>query len=124
MIFYSFVFAYIMVLANIDNIEIGYNILIIRWCIIFDTIVVTGNFVYAFNYTNGKIKKIWRFVFPILILHFSLMLYLDSTIPEDVQGETTLLIIISTFFAVLTFLPTFWAHYKLAYLSNSIKFDN
>ncbi len=115
MIVYSFVFACFDVSANIDNFEIGYHISIIVWCISFDTVINIGNFLYAFNYSHEVLPKIWRFVFPILILHIAVMGYLDSTVPQDVKHESTVFTIAAFVLYVFFLLPTLWANYKLGY---------
>ena len=115
MVLYALIFLAMAVSANSDNFEIGYNIILIIWSILLDVFIVAGNFIYAFGISNTTINKVWKYVFPIMVLDFFVFLILDTVIPKDTKNDSVVLFMVATIAATIIYFPAFWANYKLGY---------
>jgi hypothetical protein len=97
---------------DVDN---HYNpIFIIEDTVCFALIFI-GNLIYTFNLINSKIRTIWKFIFPIVILNFIIGLVIDSTFGKDSQVGGIALSVFAWVVAFILFLPTIRAQYTIGY---------
>lgn len=87
---------------------------------IWETFVTTillfaGNLLYSFGYVTPLLRKIWKFVFPILVLQFVISGILQFYFPDPSQPAKPVVAVLATITMIALFFPTLRAHFLLGY---------
>jgi hypothetical protein len=108
---YSVIFGFLAIISIKDDIESQYHRLYVFSGSIIYLLAFTGNIFYAFNYSNGVIKKCWKTIAPVFVLYS-----IASCIIDKVFGAYKEKIDIGTWLtAILILLPAFRANFMLGY---------
>ena len=76
-------------------------------------LLFAGNLFYSFGYITPLLRKAWKFVFPILILHFvvsGILHFANNTRPVGPA-----IAVLTSIAMLVLFFPTFRAHFLLGY---------
>lgn len=115
MLAYTIVFGLLSVSFVHNNVENRYHIIYIIWSAIFYILVFAGNLIYSIGLLNLKIRKIWKLIFPIIILEFIFSDIVDFLYGTHVRNADESMKTIAVILDFALFFPTFWAHYKISY---------
>jgi len=115
MLTYSIFFGLLSIRWVHNDMENQYNLIyVIEGACVF-VLILAGNLIYSFDFITSKIQKIWKFVFPIVILDFILGVVIDSIYGKHAHNASSELKSIALILLVATYSPTFLAHYKIGY---------
>jgi tetratricopeptide (TPR) repeat protein len=78
-------------------------------------LLFAGNFLYSFGYVTSLVRRVWKFVFPILVLQFITSGFLACYYPSRTPAPAPLVIAFAWIVLTILFLPTFKAHWSLGY---------
>lgn len=115
MLVYSILFIPLSILLVVNDISNNYYWIYILWMIVSYTLMNIGNFLYTFNYNFNSIRKLWRFVFPLILITFFASMVVDNKFGKNSSPDDSLILNFITFIiCLLLFFPAFLANYKLA----------
>jgi hypothetical protein len=115
MLAYTVFFAIMSVIGVLDDVYDSHYYAI--YCVagaLFFVAIFAGNLLYSLNFTTPRIRTIWKFIFPLVVLYFLVSGLVDQFIgsggPAPLIKDCIIWLIV---FAL--YLPSFWAHYKIGY---------
>ncbi len=115
MLVYSILFIPLSILFVVNDISNNYYWIYIFWMIISYTLMNIGNFLYTFNYNLNSIRKLWKIVFPLILITFFASMVVDNKFGKNSSPDDSLILNIITFIiGLLLFFPTFLANFMLA----------
>jgi hypothetical protein len=115
MLAYTIAFGLLSAHFVYNNVENRYHTIFIIWTAIYYVMIFAGNLIYSLDYITPKIRKIWKFIFPIVILEFIFSLIIDTMYAKNAQNASVEVKSIAPILSFAIFFPTFWAHYKIGY---------
>ena len=114
MLAYTIVFGLLSILFGRDDFE-QYPMAYAALCGLLSFLIFIGNLVYSLNYVTPVIRTIWKFVFPLVVLHFIVTGVVDVRFGKNAPHNVSVLAIVAGVIAFALFLPTFRAHFLLGY---------
>jgi hypothetical protein len=117
MLAYTIIFGLLSVRFIFTEFQNEYHLVYIILEIICCGLILGGNLIYSFDFANPTIRKIWKYVFPIVVLEFVSSGIVDSIYGKYGQkADAKLLSAIVVWVIYFAFyFPTFYAHYKISY---------
>jgi hypothetical protein len=115
MLVYTIAFGLLSIAFVYDDVENKYNVIYVLEGIFIFLLVFIGNLIYSLDFITQKIRMIWKFAFPIIILDFVVSDIIDDIYGKHAQNKSVELMSLATLLNIALFLPTFWAHYKIGY---------
>ena len=112
---YTIIFGLLSVLFVYGDFARQYPMFISAWAAICYLTIFVGNLLYSLNRVPSPFRTTWKFVFPVLLLHFVFSGIYDSQHGKDASNTSAALSIVVWAIALLLFFPTFWVHYKIGY---------
>jgi hypothetical protein len=106
-----------------DDLENHYNLIYIIEGAVCYSLIFIGNLIYAFNFANSKIRMIWKFLFPIIILDFIGGGIIDSIYGKSAKDDGAVFSLFVWIVSILLFFPTFKAAYMIGYGKEAIVDD-
>jgi hypothetical protein len=98
-----------------NDVKNQYCISFIIWDGIYYVLVLGGNLIYSLDFSTFKIRKVWKFIFPIVVLGFVVGGIIDSIYGRHAHNSSIQMQAVVWILGFATFSPTFWAHYKIGY---------
>jgi len=77
--------------------------------------VFAGNLIYSINHATPMIRKIWKIIFPVVVLDFVVGGVMDSNFGNSANTMHPLIDVLVWFIGFALFFPSFRAHYLLGY---------
>jgi len=112
---YTIVFGLLSAHFVYNDVKNQYCISFIIWDGVYYALVLGGNLIYSLDFSTFKIRKIWKFVFPIVILGFVVGGIIDSIYGRHAHNASIQMQATAWILGFVTFFPTFLAHYKIGY---------
>jgi hypothetical protein len=91
-----------------ENVHQGYSLAYVLASMLAQTFVVCGIFLYALN-TSGEFARIWRWLFPLLIVELAAGMVIDVTYAADALD-----IVPDELFSVWFVAPAYYFNFKVA----------
>lgn len=115
MLIYSICFGLLSIFFVITDIQNDYPVAFCLWSAVYHGLLFVGNLLYSFNLITQGVRKIWKGVFPLVILAFLFDNIFDIINGPHVHQEGTITIILLCLLTIFLFLPTFKAHYAIGF---------
>ena len=78
-------------------------------------LMFAGNILYSFGWVTPLLRRIWKFVFPLLVLSFVVSGILSFYFDKHDYPLTPAIIILTSITGTVLFFPSFWANFLLGY---------
>ncbi len=115
MLVYTIIFGLLCVMFFYNDIENEYHVAYIAWSGIAFIIVFVGNLIYSLNRATPLIRKIWKVIFPVVVLDFIVGEVIDSNFGAHAHAMPSLVDVLKWIIGFALFFPSFRAHYLLGY---------
>ena len=123
MLVYTIFFGLLSIGFVRDNFENRYHVAYVVWTAVFYGLILTGNLIYSLDCINPTIRKIWKLVFPVIILQFVSSDIVDILYGSHAHKTSLALACIVGMIDFALFFPTFLAHYKIGYGKEIVDVD-
>jgi len=84
-------------------------------CALMYAVIFAGNLLYSLGYATRPIQSLWKFVFPLVMLHFVGTGIVDARFGRHAHSATLVSSIIVWAIGLVLFFPAFRAHFLLGY---------
>jgi tetratricopeptide (TPR) repeat protein len=78
-------------------------------------LMFAGNILYSFGWVTPLLRRIWKFVFPFVVLSFIVSGILNFYFDKHDYSLTPAVIVLTSITAAALFFPSFWANFLLGY---------
>ncbi len=119
MFIYSIVFLLLSIIFTYNDISNNYWWYFTVWMIIIYIAINVGNFLYSINFRSRIIQKVWKVIFPLVVISLILSIIIDEKYGKNSATDDSLLVYIITATLGLAILsPALIANFQLAYKKN------
>ena len=122
MLVYTIIFGLLSIGSVRNDVWNQYHIAFIIWDAVCFGLIFTGNMIYSLDYISPIIRKLWKLIFPIVILQIISGAIEDFIYGKNINHEVASGCIAWTISFVL-FIPTIRAHYLIGY-GNEVNVDD
>jgi hypothetical protein len=95
---------------EVENVNQSYPLAYVALSMIGQTLVVGGIFLFGLE-ASADFAKLWRWLFPLLVLELAAGIVFDATIPPDLRGAE---LISSELFGLWLAAPAYYFNFRVA----------
>jgi len=119
MFIYSIVFLLLSIIFTYNDISNNYWWYFTVWMIIIYIAINVGNFLYSINFRSRIIQKVWKVIFPLVVISLILSIIIDEKYGKNSATDDSLLVyIIAATLGLAILSPALIANFQLAYKKN------
>jgi hypothetical protein len=115
MLVYTFLYGIICVFGVRDNVQRCYPIIFTIWSVLYYLLIFIGNLIYSLDAITLPVRKIWKLIFPIIIIGCILDISMSFVYGKGIRETSVQILVIGLIIYLALLFPTFWAHCKLGY---------
>lgn len=119
MIVYAIIFGLILIFGIyadfVNKYSIAYNVAVGVWDSLIFAVIFFGNLTYALNRVRPVLQKVWRFVLMVVVMDFVIGLIHTALFDHEFQRRELHMKITIFVLSFALYVPTFLAHYRIAY---------
>jgi Na+-transporting NADH:ubiquinone oxidoreductase subunit NqrB len=107
---YGVVYFVLACAMEAENFNQSYPVSYVLLSMIAQTLLVGGIFLFAFE-ASANLAKLWRWLFPLLVLEFAVGIVFDATVPTDALGAAWF---VNLLFDLWVAVPAYYFNFRLA----------